>query len=110
MGFLAKFVVRILLNGAALYIATIYFSGFTLTGGTETLVMGAIVLALLNTFLRPILKFISTPLIWLSFGLFNLVIYIIILWLADALLISLAISDLTTLFWVSLMVALANII
>ena len=110
MGFLAKFIVRILLNGAALYIAKTYFSGFVLTGGTETLIIGAIVLALLNTFLRPILKFISTPLIWLSFGLFNLVIYIIILWLADALLLSLSISDLMTLFWVSLIVALANII
>ena len=110
MGFLAKFIVRILLNGAALYVAKTYLPGFVLAGTTETLLIGAIVLTLLNTFLRPILKFISTPLIWLSFGLFNLVIYIIILWLADAFLLSLSISDLKTLFLASLVIALANII
>lgn len=108
MGFLMKFLTRIVLNGAALYIATVYFAGFILTGGIETLIIAAVILALLNTFLRPIIHFVALPFVWITFGLFNFVIYIIILKIADAFLWQITITNLPTLFWVSIVVALAN--
>lgn len=109
MGFIFKLVAKAVLNGAALYIAKTYLVGFTLTGGLETLALGAIVLTLLNAFIRPILRLISAPLVWITFGLFNFAINMAILWIADYLLIQLAIADLWTLFFASLIVAVANV-
>ncbi len=108
MGFLLKFLGRIILNGAALWLARKYFPGFMMAAGEEALVAGALVLALLNTFVRPILRLVTLPLRWITLGLFNIVINIAILALADYLLPQLTIQGFPTLFWTSLIVALAN--
>lgn len=108
MAFLIKFISRTLLNAVALYIASFYFAGFLITGGGGTIIIGGLLLAVLNSFLRPILRLISAPLVWITFGLFNLVINAFILWLADRFLTQLAIADLGTLFWVSIILSLAN--
>ncbi|MEK7082359.1 MAG: phage holin family protein [Patescibacteria group bacterium] len=107
MRLLAKLAIRIALNGAALWVAQRYFPGFMLSGGTA-LAAGALVLALLNIFVAPILRFITTPLRWLTLGLFNIVINIAVLALADYLLPQLTIHGYATLFWTSLIIALAN--
>ncbi len=108
MGFLIKFIAKVVLNGVALYIATRYLSGFILTGGITTFIIGALVLTLLNVFVRPVLRIISAPLVWVTFGFFNLVINMVLLWAADKILTQLSIQDLTTLFWTSIIIALAN--
>lgn len=97
-----------ILNGAALYVASIYLHGFVIIGGLVTIVIGGALLALLNLFLRPVLRMISAPLVWITFGLFNFVINMFILWFADRLLTQISIADLATLFWVSIIIALAN--
>ncbi len=109
MGFIIKLIVKTALNGGALYIARIYVPGFLLVGGLDTLAIGGLVLAILNTFVRPILRVISTPLLWITFGLFNIVIHIAILWIADQLLTQLTITNFWGLFWAAIIVAIANI-
>ena len=79
-----------------------------LTGGWQAIVLGALVLALLHTFLRPILRLITAPIRWITLGLFNLVINMALLALADFLLPSLSVTGLPTLFWTSLIIAVAN--
>ena len=108
MGFLTRLIVKLVLNGVLLYVATRYFSGFILEGGIEIFAVGALLLTLLNVFLRPILTLLATPFIWLTFGLFNIVIHVAILWFADKLLTSLVITDLGTIFWVSIIIAVVN--
>ena len=51
--------------------------------GTALLV--AVVLGLLNAILRPILAFLSFPLLFLTFGLFSVVINAVVFWLAAGL-------------------------
>ena len=106
--FLIKFTAKIVINAVAIYIAKTYFSGFVLNGGLETILLGALVLTILNIFVAPVLRLVTTPLLWLTFGLFGIVINILILWLADKFLIALTITDLSTLFWVSIITAVAN--
>ena len=108
MGFITRLIAKFILNGVALYVATIYFPAFIISGGVLSLLIGAGVLTSLNLFIRPVLRLISAPLVWLSLGLFNIVINMFLLWLADRLLLELAIQDISTLFWVSIIVALAN--
>lgn len=108
MTFLVKFAAKIVLNAVALWVAKTYFPAFVLSGGIETILVGALVLALLNIFVAPVLRLVATPLLWLTFGVFGIVINILLLWFADQLLVQLAIADLSTLFWVSIIVAIAN--
>lgn len=108
MGFLSKLVAKFILNGIALYVAIVYFPKFSLAGGVTSLAMGALVLTVLNVFIRPVLRLVSTPLVWITFGFFNIVINVFILWLADKFLTQLTIGDFSTLFWVSIIVAIAN--
>lgn len=108
MNFLFKLIFKIFLNGIALYFLQQYFQGFVLTGGSSALLTGALVLALLNTFLRPILKLVATPFLWLTFGLFHIVINLAILWIADQALAQLTINDFSTLFITSLIIAFVN--
>jgi putative membrane protein len=48
-----------------------------------TVFIFAIVLALLNTFVRPILLLLSAPITCLTLGLFVIVINMVMFWLAD---------------------------
>ncbi len=108
VAFLIKFIARIAINAVVLYAAKTYFPGFILNGGLEALLVGALVLTILNIFVAPVLRLIATPLLWLTFGVFGIVINILLLWLADRFLTQLVITDISTLFWVSIIVALAN--
>lgn len=104
-----KFVAKMILNGLALWVAGTYLDGFSLSGGPAALIIASFVLTLLNTCVRPILKLITFPLIWLSFGLFNIVINMTILWLADQFLTQVTIAGISTLFFASLIISVANI-
>ena len=83
---------------------------FVIAGGTTAFFSAAVVIALIMTFVRPVIRFITTPLRWITFGLFNIVINIALILAADYLLPSVAISGLWTLFWTSFIIALANTI
>lgn len=108
MGFLFKLIAKIVLNGVALWGAEYYFDGFSIEGGPENLIIVALVVAGLYIFIRPVVKLVATPLIWITFGLFTIVINLALLWAADHYLTELAIADFSTLFWVSLILSLVN--
>lgn len=108
MRLMIKLLLRFLFNGAALWVARRYFPDFTLSGGAQSLLAGAAVLAVLNISVTPMLRIITTPLRWLTLGFFNIVINMAVLALADYLLPQLAIHGYATLFWTSCIIALAN--
>ena len=108
MGLFSKLIARIVINGIALWVLAYYFPNFILSGGVESLIIGALVLAVINAFVRPILKIIAAPFMLLTFGLFNIVINIALLYIADQVLTQLTITGFTTLFWTSLIIALVN--
>jgi len=72
---------RILLTAAAAYIAAKFIPGVRVADA-KTAILVALVLALLNTFLKPILIALTIPVTIITFGLFLLVINIIIVFLA----------------------------
>ena len=72
------------------------------------LIIGGLILALLNTFIKPALKTVGAPFVWITFGLFVIVIHMSFLWLADYLLPQLVISDLYSLILSSLIMTLVN--
>jgi putative membrane protein len=80
-----KFLLRLLINGVALWVATLIVPGVTYSGGFLTFLAVALVFGLLNALVRPVLRLLTCPLMILTLGLFTFVINAIILWLTSAL-------------------------
>lgn len=110
MKLLSKITARVLLNGIALYIAERFISGVMITGDWRGLLAGAVTLALLNTFVRPLVRLFGAPLVWITLGLFNFVIYALMVWAADLLVADVAFTGIGALIKTSLIVAIVNII
>jgi putative membrane protein len=79
-----RFLLRLLINAAALWIATLLVSGITATSAPLTFLGVALVFGLLNALVRPLLKLLTCPLMILTLGLFTFVINALILWLTSA--------------------------
>lgn len=67
------FLVRWFINGVALVVAVKVVAGIHVDDW-QTLIVSALVLGLLNAFLRPLLKLVTLPVRMLTLGLFTLVI------------------------------------
>lgn len=78
------FLARLLINAAALWIATEIVPGVEQRGPWTSLLLVALVFGLLNALVRPILKLLTCPLIVLTLGLFTFVINAVVLWLTSA--------------------------
>ena len=78
-----KLLLRWLINGVALYVAAELVRGIDVIGGWIALAVMALIFGLVNALIRPILKFLTCPLIVLTLGLFTLVINALMLMLAS---------------------------
>lgn len=82
----------------------IIFLGIKLTAEWQVIVLIGIALGLANSFVKPILKIITLPLRILTFGLFGLLINMLIIWLIDVFFPELIIDGIVPLFWLTLIV------
>lgn len=96
----------------AFYLIVLFVPGVAIQGDFGTslkiLFFAGIVLGLINHFLKPIIMLITFPLAILTFGLFGLIINMLIIWLVDILFPELIIVGLPPLFWSSLIVWVLN--
>lgn len=76
------FIIKLLLTALAVYISARFTPGVQIASYWSAIVV-AIVLTLLNIFVKPILTFISIPITFLTLGLFLLVINAIIILIAS---------------------------
>lgn len=96
-GFIARFIVNVLLLGLVAYM----FEGIQVSG-TLALIFAGIILGLLNAFLRPLLILFTLPLTVLTLGLFIFVINALLLLMTSAMVKGFNISS----FWTALAAAL----
>lgn len=119
--FILSFLLRIAANIGALWLSSRLLDGFRISlspigflgligvpAQFHTLIIGGTILALLFLIVRPILKILSFPLILITFGLFNIVISIILLVIADRLSAGISIEGLTAYLFGALIIAAAN--
>ena len=70
-----RFLIRLLINGVALYLAVLVVPGISVDNSSPvTYLWLALIFGILNALLKPILKFLTCPLILLTLGLFTLLI------------------------------------
>lgn len=104
-----RFIIRVLGNTVALYVAFYIVPGFVVSGSVEHYLIAGVVLALLNMLVRPVLKVISFPIILLTLGLFTFVINALMLWALDYLLGFVSIEGLLALVWATIIVGIVNL-
>jgi len=76
------FVIRVLINGAAILLAASLVPGVSVRSVTVALVAG-LVLALINAIVRPILVVLTLPITLVTLGLFIFVLNAFCFWLAS---------------------------
>lgn len=76
-----KVIIIILLNGLALYATTLIVKDVVYTGGWKFFLIAGLIFGILNTIVKPFLKLLSLPLIFLTAGIFMIVLNAFILWL-----------------------------
>jgi len=94
-----------------IWLAIRYVPGveFIEDGNWQTLVLTGVILGLINFFIKPILKVITLPLRIITFGLFGLVINILMIWMVSFIFSELIfpeqiIQKIIAFFWTSLIV------
>ena len=81
---MSRFFVRWLINAVALYAAIAIVPGITpQSTNWLSFIWLALIFGLLNALLRPLLKFLTCPLIILTLGVFTLAINTFLFWLAE---------------------------
>lgn len=89
----------------------IIITAYLLPGATVTLtgaLILAVVLGLINMFIRPIVRFLTLPLNVLTLGLFSLVINALLILLAAKIVPGFTIAGFWTAFWFSIILSLVN--
>jgi putative membrane protein len=106
------FLVRLLVNAAALWVATRVVPGVTYVGGPLPFLGVAFVFGVINAILRPVLKLLTLPIIILTLGLFALVINGLMLLLtsslSEALGLGFHVSGFWPAFWGALVVSIVS--
>ena len=64
-----RLVLKLLINALALWVAGELVSGINLEGDFWTILLVALIFGLVNTFIKPVLKILSFPVIILTIGL-----------------------------------------
>lgn len=78
-----RFLLRVLFSGVAVLLASQLFGELISVPSVQSALVFALVLGILNAFLRPILLLLSLPLTIVTLGLFTLVVNALVFWLAS---------------------------
>lgn len=111
--------VRFLASAAALAVATWLLPGITLDDGdmfsrASTMLLVAAIFGVVNSVVKPLFKFVTAPLIFITLGLFLLVVNALLLqlvsWAAEQLGLGWQVADWGSAFWGALIVSVVSFV
>jgi putative membrane protein len=106
------FLIRLLVNAAALWVATQVVSGVSYTGGPLPMLGVALVFGVVNAILRPMALILTFPILIVTLGLFTFVINAVMLLLTSkvsgALGLGFHVRGFWAAFWGALVVTLVS--
>jgi putative membrane protein len=107
---LTRFLLRWIINTAAVLVASYLVKGIHYQKPLDLLV-ASLLLGILNTFVRPVLKLLSLPLLILTLGLFSLVINALLLYFVGWLLYpKFTVANFSAAFWGALVITLVSLV
>jgi len=111
---MTQFILRWIINAIAIFLAVRLVPGIQLESGLTSIIWLALILGLINAFVRPVLKFLTCPLIVLTLGLFTLFINTFVFWLmaqvGQLVGINITIAGFWPAFWGALIVSVVSVI
>src|SRR3989304_1526183 len=102
-----KLVIRLAINVFALFIVAYIVPGFHLANITATIV-AAVVIGIVNTFIRPIFQLIALPISIITFGLAAFFINVLLLWTVSKVVPGFSITSFTTAAVASIVLSLTS--
>ena len=78
---MTKFILRLVINAIALYLAVYFLPGIELESGLTSILWLALIFGIINALVRPLISILTCPLIILTLGLFTLLINTFLFWL-----------------------------
>lgn len=103
---MVKFIIRLVVNAVAIWIASLILSNVKLNGTILEVLIVALIFGLVNALMKPILKLLGMPFIVVTLGLFTLVINAFLLWIVDLLSGDiLEIEGILTYLWASIIIS-----
>ena len=102
-----KFIGKILITALAAIIAANLIPGISINGGFTAIIL-AVVLALLNTIVKPVLVLLTIPVTVLTLGLFLLVINTLIIKFASQLVTGFTVRTWWSAFWFGILLSIVT--
>lgn len=84
-----NFLLRVIINAVAIWLATLVLSGLEMVGGRDTtttvivFLVVALVFGIVNAVVKPIVKLLALPLYVLTLGLFTVIVNAAMLWVTS---------------------------
>lgn len=103
-----RLIIHILSNALGIWAAARLVPGIFFDGDWKWLILAGAVLGLVNFLVRPVVKIISLPLIWVTLGLFTIVINVLMLNLAAKIVGALVIDTWVASFWAVVVISAIN--
>ena len=107
---IAKLLVAVAVNVAALFVAGYFVKGFDLNATVESIFFLAVILTLLNLLLKPLLKLILGPIIVLTLGFGLILVNMVLLYILDIISPDLTIGGILPLLYSSIIIGLVNFV
>lgn len=102
-----KIIIKLILSSLAAFIAGQIIPGVVIPD-LYTGLMVAVVLGVINTFVKPILTILTLPITILTFGLFSVILNIVLIFLVDALIPTFSVSSILSALFFGVVYSLIN--
>lgn len=103
-----SFIIRVLVNAAALWVAAQIVPGIDLSADIWQILLIALVFGLVNAVIKPILKVLSLPVLIITLGLFAIVINMALLALTAGLMDGLTVDGVLAAFLGALVISVVS--
>lgn len=110
MKLIAKLIFFFFSNLVALLAVDYFIAGFEIAPGLISYLTSAAILTLINVFIRPVIKLVLTPIIFLTLGLGIILVNALTLYLLDFFSHQITIIGITALVYATLIVSVINIV
>jgi putative membrane protein len=109
-----KIFIKWLINIIAIMLAVKYVPGINYSGSWWGIFLVVLIFGLINSFIKPFVKFLTFPLLILSLGLFTFIINAMMLsitsWLSEQFGLGFSIEGFKPAFWGSLIISIVSMI
>ena len=102
-----KLLAKLLINSFALWIVAYLIPGFNFDS-TQALIVTAVVIGVVNTFIKPILQIVALPITILTFGIAAILINVFLLQFVASIVPGFDITNFTTALYASILLSLVS--